>query len=396
MRSKIAHISIEANGGGAGISAVRLHEALIKTGFNSEFFSCSPVCLGETYKRLPKGIRLRQKMYFLFFKLLQKLCKSDVNDSINSFSLFNTGLARYLNMKGFDIVFVHWVGAELCSLKELLNLNSKVIVIAHDLWWLGGSSHVYDDIKFRGKGFFSSILTRINKNVSLLKLDFLSKNSTQIICPSEWMFKNVTATLSEFKKSARVYHIPNLVPDSYFERQTVEKNYNIALGTADVNCWHKGGDLLLPLLEKIRNNAHLNCKSISVFGNLNDSISKRLKELNCDVLGHLSNDTLNIHLERSAVYITLSRIDNLPNVVLESICLRTKVVGFNIGGNSDLIFSDELGFLVDLDDLEQLVGKIVDVFEASHLKIESQVYEQVKMKFSEKTVVNQIVELLND
>src|SRR5690606_19979958 len=88
-----------------------------------------------------------------------------------------------------------------------------------------------------------------------------------------------------------------------------------------------------------------------------------LAELNafvpCYHLGHIdSAEKLAKVYSAADCFVITSRIDNFPNVVLESLACGTPAAGFRVGGIPDMIQPGETGVLADLGDTNALAAGI--------------------------------------
>src|SRR5690606_10338383 len=84
-----------------------------------------------------------------------------------------------------------------------------------------------------------------------------------------------------------------------------------------------------------------------VFGSSEPKISQGFKQ-KAHYLGHLHDDiTLRVLYNAADVMVVPSLQENLSNAIMESLSCGTPVVGFDIGGNSDLIDHQVNGYLAE-------------------------------------------------
>lgn len=388
---KVCHISSAYSKGGAAIAADRLHKSMLSEGYQSFFLSCEPsnkLC-DNSYIRIPLLSRVLQKSFYIFFLLIAKLIyRIDAKSSgISSFNIFPTSLGKFINSGNYDVIFVHWVGAELISLMELNELNcKKIYVVAHDLWWVGSSSHLKDEPQYSK----SSLLNFFEKKSVAEKQFFLQQSRVDVICPSKWMFDKLSVCYGDEVSAKYIY---NLLPDNFFYVQKLrvfDGKIKISIGTSDIQCWHKGGDLLVPFLKLFEQQEDV---EIYVFGNF-DNKENYSPSRNITFLGHISNSNLVQIISDCDVYVSLSRVDNLPNIVIESLAVGTFIVGFNVGGLPDIISDEYLGRLVLNDDIQALHDEILNnkpLF-SSEFRIQRSV--NCFSKFSQSALVKKYLSLL--
>lgn len=340
---KYLHLSLSADKGGAAISAMRLHESMLDNRMDSVFLSLKAG--PDSDKVLPRIIFCIQKLYFLFFRLFQ--C-ADKKDSIRSFNVLPTGVSRVLNKYNYDVLVVHWVGAELVSLGELSSLKKRVYVVAHDLWWVGGCSHISEKFQAKNRG----VMYCFERYSAKIKRELLMSKNVTVIAPSDWMRQKLLdcyysdSAQFESPEACRLFPtIPNIIPYSILDCPSTLGRVScgrtvIILGAADVNSWHKGGDLILAFLTMMN---RVDCY-VKIFGALDKFINdKALLFENVEVLGELSNKSLISCLSEADIYVSLSRVDNLPNVVLEALAVGCYIVGFKVGGMPNIITNNKLG-----------------------------------------------------
>jgi glycosyltransferase involved in cell wall biosynthesis len=76
-------------------------------------------------------------------------------------------------------------------------------------------------------------------------------------------------------------------------------------------------------------------------------------------LGSLRDDyTISLLYSAADLSVVSSIEDNSPNTIIESLACGCPVIGFNIGGIPELIFSDKMGVLVTEQNSESLANAI--------------------------------------
>ena len=88
--------------------------------------------------------------------------------------------------------------------------------------------------------------------------------------------------------------------------------------------------------------------------------------------------------------------DNLPNVVIESLCCGTPVVGFNIGGMPDMIEDGVNGRLAKDISAEGLLASLNDVLNNGVSKTSGQISQHARNTYSQSHQAEMFNLYLND
>lgn len=98
-------------------------------------------------------------------------------------------------------------------------------------------------------------------------------------------------------------------------------------------------------------------------GKLRESLQQKITAMGLDnhvvLLGYRS-DVLSI-LSNADVFTLPSRIEGLPGVILEAFYCDVPVVAYNVGGISEVVKSNETGWLIDKDDEREFIAAVKDV-----------------------------------
>ena len=81
------------------------------------------------------------------------------------------------------------------------------------------------------------------------------------------------------------------------------------------------------------------------------------------------------------VFVFPSLVENLPNVIIESLLCGTPVIGFNIGGNPDMVRNGENGYLCDDISADSLAKRINEFFEKQHIFNSDKIRNDAVKKF---------------
>ena len=160
-----------------------------------------------------------------------------------------------------------------------------------------------------------------------------------IVAPSTWLAKE--AEKSEAFQNRQVHCIPyGLNPEIFKPRDrnysrellNIPKSKKVILFVADsISNHRKGFQYLKKAFEKMDSEGLVLC----AIGNKNGALTSLN---NIQELGHIYDERLmSIAYSAADVFVIPSLMDNLPNTVLESLMCGTPVVGFPVGGITDMV-----------------------------------------------------------
>ena len=342
---KVLNISYSDLFGGAAKSAYKIHKAinLIDGEFKSKMFVIKKI------SKDPNIMTFDNNFIKLIFKLKNYIGiiinKIDNNKNPTSYNIFNSPLVEIINNSKFDIINLHWINAETLSLSDIRKIKKPYMITLHDMWWICGTEHYlnHNDKKWiRGK--FKNKFSNFN----------FSKKKTlkpkAIICPSKWL-SNI-ATKSLLYKTSRVFHIPypvnqkifypkikKLIKDLKLKRNEKIKIFFGVFG--DANDARKGIDLLIKSLNLINENLfELIIASKNFF-----TKKTKFKIINLDYIK--TEKKLSAVYNLCDIVVLTSRLDNLPNIAIEAQSCGKPLIGYNVGGISDIIKDNDNGYLIE-------------------------------------------------
>lgn len=356
---KILHICADEIGG-AGRACIRLHEAL-----NTHKDITSFVLL--QYKRSNKKGLLRvaksniekiiEKLRPSIDALPLKFFRKRKNNLFSMNILTSRSVLRIINEINPDIINLHWVNSGMLNLNILKHVRAKIFWSMHDLWPItGGCHYVYNGCDRFINGCSKCPLLNSNFPKFLLtkKIKIYKEANITFIALSKWIQNEFQK--SKILKTLKVINLPNPINHNVFKpvpkkiaREILNINLDsqvIAFGAMDsTTTRYKGYNELLFALQNIKNKVELiivgsnqgnelhisNVKSVTYIGTLHDDIA------------------LNLFYNSADIVVLPSLIENLSNMIMESLTVGIPVVAFNIGGNSDMIKHKQNGYLVDID-----------------------------------------------
>lgn len=344
LNKKVLHINT-IDTGGAAIAAIRLHYLLLNNGVDSKILFL--------YRKNNNKIResyyfedlFKSKFVFKFLIFLNKILNRRLTFYkpkvyFNSCeSVFN--IKKHFLYDWADVIHLHWVVKFLDWPSFFKSNLKKIIWTCHDMNPFTGGYHY--------KIGYQNEFKLFEKHQELKKMKILKNVDLDIIAPSLWI-KNLIVNSLVFKNK-RVHLVRNPIDHNIFyykNDKAINDKLTLLFVAENPSDIRKGAKILLEILNKINENFCLN-----IIGN-----KLEIKSIiNQNQLGFISDESklCNVYNE-SDFFIIPSLEDNLPNTVSESLLCGTPVIGFNVGGISDMIIQNENGYLVqNVNELEDLI-----------------------------------------
>ena len=273
-----------------------------------------------------------------------------------SFNLINSDILEIAGVNNYDVVNIHWFGAETLSINDLAKIKSKVILTLHDMWAFCGSEHYVDKLPI--EYFFFGEKNLINKIDYIVwqRKFLLWKKKFPIIVPSNWLYNKLKQSRLMHNWPAKV--IPYPVDQKIFCKKNYENNTKGILKILFVTAGklfdeRKGFDLLIESLKKLKIPFKL-----YVVGKVN-KLAKKSYNFNVKYLGYVrTKNNLSKIYNKMSILALPSRIDNLPNVGLEAHSCGLPIVSFNVGGIPDIITHKITGYLAKPNDTDDFTKGI--------------------------------------
>jgi len=361
--------------GGAANACLRLHKGLLDVGIDSSVLlqhKENDVPNSQVFVPLPKkksyGDRVRNKIKRILFELKLYKPKPIINQEqvflesrkngleLFSFPTSKCDITESKLYKEADIINLHWVAGFL-DYKTFFKKNTKPVVwTLHDMNAFSGGEH-YEE-SFLGidpngnpvKREITEAERLVHTNNIKFKADIISKsNNLSIVCPSKWLQQE--AQKSHVFKDKPVYHIPYGLDSTIFKIRN--KNFSrdllgipldkkVILFVADsISNHRKGFAYLKKAFEKLDREDVVLC----AIGNKSGELASLN---NIQELGPVNDEKLmSVVYSAADVFVIPSLMDNLPNTVLESLLCGTPVIGFPVGGITDMVQDGVNGLLAN-------------------------------------------------
>ena len=398
---KILFINSSDTKGGAAIAAYRLFEGLRnegvtvkmlardKTTNDPDIISCLDFERKGWIGNLDKIIwKIKNKIR------KQKWKKYPNRESVFLNDLDSISLLRAIRSIDFDILHLHFVANRFLDLHELTKVNKPIVWTLHDSWAFTGICHFFYDCKrYEESCGCCPMLHSDNPNdfthqIWKIKNEIYKKCDLHIVTPSNWLGN--CATKSSLFSGFPLSVIPNGISTQLYKPLPVseareslgldaDKHYLLFGAVNATSDSNKGFDLLLEALKQLKQVGDKQIELL-VFGAEQPSCELNFGFLTT-YMGIIRDENKLVQIYNSAdVVIVPSRSENFSNTILESLSCGTPVVGFDIGGNSDLIAHKQNGYLAKHFDTEDLMSGIVWCLES---KNQYDMSETARMKVDE-------------
>jgi glycosyltransferase involved in cell wall biosynthesis len=370
---RVAHFSTYDTSGGAAIAARRSHRALQCEGVNSSMYVKGKSTRDSCINIIDQNQTFRSRLNRFTYRKSSELYRQMNGDTPTQRSVyFSDGRASGHTfgeiLTDADVIHLHWITEfiDYATFFSSLPARCPVVWTLHDMNALTGGCHNSDGCSHFKFGCGNChLLTQprpndLSRRVFERKSSILHKNlrkPIQLVAPSNWM--GALASDNVMFPDFDVSVIPNCVDtDVFFPRDRnvardmlgIPHDAKVVLFVADhLNSYMKGMDLLAPLLHELRGRY-----SKIQFLAVGDGMSF----LPDDVIttGRQKNDSVLAHIYSTAdLFVSPTRADNLPNVLIEAMACGTPAVAFDVGGIRDIIVDGVNGCVVPKEDRQALL-----------------------------------------
>ncbi|WGL63767.1 glycosyltransferase family 4 protein [Pseudomonas sp. CW003PS] len=395
--------------GGAARAAYRLHRSLLEAGVDSNMLVQSNASDDFTVigpaDKLQKGLsKLRPTLDAIPVRRYKNRTKTLFSPAWLPFS----GIVDRINEFDPDVVHLHWVTGGMLRIEDVARIRAPVLWSLHDMWAFTGGCHYDEECgKFKNSCGSCPVLASVkesdlsSKVLQRKQVSFKQHTNLTIVGLSNWLANQ--AKRSTLFKNTSVVNLPNPIDTksfSPFSKQQSRTLFNLpgdkklvlfgAMGaTSDPR---KGFKELAQALDHLPSEYEL-----VVFGSSEPKISQGFKQ-KAHYLGHLHDDiTLRVLYNAADVMVVPSLQENLSNAIMESLSCGTPVVGFDIGGNSDLIDHQVNGYLTEpysTDDLAKGIDWVLQ--HQSPDKLADNARQKVLENFESSLVASKYINLYRE
>jgi glycosyltransferase involved in cell wall biosynthesis len=370
---KVIHLNFSDIQGGAARAAYRIHNALINLEVNSQMVVANKKSNDSSVESFQLRYHKGKKKIVNMILSLQR----SGNPTYHSLNLFSSGISELVNKSSADIVHFHWIGNELIGIQEIGKITKPIVWTLHDMWGFCGAEHCHDlnfpwryrdgyteksysSIKF-GKFDVDSWTWRRKKR-------YWGRLKFNLVSPSRWLANCARESVLFYDNDIMV--IPNCIDIEVFkpiDKKVARKicglpeDKLLILFGADGGTKNplKGYRLLEKAFSYVSNNFRGEKLEGVVFG------GKGMRNVSINSIpvtnfGRISDDNYLATLySASDIFVCPSKIDNLPNTIMEAMSCGTPCIGFDTCGIPDLIDHKINGLLTKPFDIIELAKRIV-------------------------------------
>lgn len=359
---KILLVSESDGGGGAGIAAKRLFDALSKFSDLEVYMYVNRKF--SDHKRVFSDNSLIYRLVYAFARRVDNLLTSFLRSKDDYFlgvGLFSVemilgSLKRKIVELEPDIINLHWVHGGFLGIYDIEKLlSNSCFITLHDEWYLNGLEHYQKkDVK----------LSWMRKNLSSYlrnrKIRLYKKKNVSFIALNSWMKQKILEAGILERNIHQIFNCLDITRYKVNEYKKEEENdiVNLIVGAQAMDMdKRKGMDLLLQALTFLSDKEKKNLQ-LCVFGSSVENVSV-VGGVVVNYVGEIKdeNELIQIYNEGD-VFLLPSRIDNLPNTVVEALCCGCFIVAFNVGGLPDLVIDQKIGYLAVPEDCQDLANGI--------------------------------------
>jgi len=361
---KIIFLNSYASKGGAARAALRLAEALTRSGVDVEYKNIYPEKI---------GILAKLKYYFrVAYDRFPSLLAAQKKIMFSSGGIPNKKIIEYINESDADIVHLHWINAGGIAISDISKIRKPIFWTLHDNWPFTGGCHVmWDCENYKSScGKCPKLKSEQERDLSWHGLKkklavYESAKSLSIIGVSNWI--SACAKESKALSNHQIITIPNAIDSSFFypipkvvARQStgLPNNKKIILfgansATKDPN---KGFSILVEALSKIQNKDDI---ELIVFGNP-PSANNQVRGISIKYLGPLKdNKKLQLLYCAADTTVVPSLQESFGQTATESMACGTPVVAFAATGLLDIVDHKVNGYLAKPFDPKSLANGIM-------------------------------------
>ncbi|NOR69325.1 MAG: glycosyltransferase [Methylomarinum sp.] len=404
---KILMINTSDINGGAARAAYRLHCALLEAGIDSNMLVQDKI--SDDYSVIASEATIQKglaKVRPHLDSLPVQFYKNRTKTLFSTAWLPSFGLVDRINALKPDVVHLHWVNGGMLRIEELVKINVPIVWSLHDMWAFTGGCH-YDEHCEGYKQHCGNCKVLVSNKENDLSRRIHSRKSKvfdgieklTIIGLSRWMAD--CAESSQLFGNKKIVNLPNAIDTdifSPFDKSQSRKLLNLPIDKKLILFGAMGAisDPRKGFLELSASLSLLKRDDVElvVFGSSQPKNSQGFSH-KAHYLGHLHDDvTLRVLYNAADVMVVPSLQENLSNAIMESLACGTPVVGFDVGGNNDMVEHKKNGYLAKVGNEQDLANGVEWVLNAdNYVGLCANARDKVVSTFDSRLVAKQYVEL---
>lgn len=380
----VVHLSTSDLKGGAAIAAYRLMKAQRSEGVNAVLLVLDKTSSDPHVFPLIKPSRWN-KARALAAKILEVLLAALAVKRLRGFQLFALSIPYFgFNVmkhplcKQAEVLHLHYTNGgflSLHALKQIAKAGKKVFFTLHDIWHVAAICHYTTECVKEGfelatpyaKGFLAK---QFAHNVYSKKELLYKAIKPRFIGCSQWIVD--VAKRSRLAKDYPITHIPNIPDFQHFSpSDRKEARQRLALptdrpiilyGAANTSDERKGYKELKEMLNAFAKSKNVQARPplLVVFGKANEeNFSKKVIGIESRLVGYIRNATeMALYYTASDLFLSTSRMDNLPNTLIEAQLCNCPSLAFAVGGIPEIIQTPDEGILIPQFDTLLMAEKL--------------------------------------
>lgn len=311
---------------------------------------------------------------------------------LNSLNIFTRINLRDIKT---DLIHINWIGEETLSIKDIERFDKPIIWTFHDMWPATSTEHFLDNQQKTGY-FKKDTHNNLIKNIIFNNKKKMFNKNINIITNSKWLEK--FCRKSDLTKNSNIKTIYNPIETQNWFRENEnyskkklnlnpKKKYILYGAHGGFRNYRKGGDLFIEAINKL-SNLDKEFEVIVLGGN--QTKVEKINNINFNFRKlELNTQIQRLYHSSSALTISSSRAESLPQFIIETILCKNPVVAFNVGGISEIVSDRFNGYLAKCYDTNDFAKGIVycikDIKKNNLLKSRNIIQEM----FNQKKILNE-------
>lgn len=411
---KVVIVNKSDSRGGAAVVSFRLMQALREAGVDARMLVAEKTVDSEFIDLASSPLKLKRA--FLSERLGIFIANGLDRSTLFKIDTASVGvdISCHPWIKEADIVCLNWINQGLLSLKGISRLaaeGKRIFWTMHDMWCFTGICHHAGNCRKYEKRCHDCPLLGKRKSASDLsgriqsrKANCYSRDRLHFIAVSHWLgdLARKSTLLSDMPLSV----IPNAFPiEEYVARPDRDniRPLRILFGAARLDDPVKGLPILVRMTRHLKENYPEASQDMELitFGDVKDPSSLEGIAIKARHLGMVREKRKLEELYRSSdIIVSTSLYETLPGTLVEGQAYGCVPVGFNRGGQSDIIDHLSTGFLARWsDNPDEAASSIAEgiIWAASQGEAtRRRMHESVVQRFSARKVAEAYIRLFKN
>ena len=396
--------------GGAARAAYRLHKSLLAQNIDSQMLELSKII--DYYNVICAKTKMKKvisKLRTPLDEIPTKLYKNKTKELFSPSWFGFKDIVDKINEINPDLVHLHWICGGMIKIEELSKIKAPIVWSLHDMWAFSGGCHYAGECRGYKNSCGSCPQLGSDKETDLSRKIWNRKHNTfhqipnmTIVGLSRWL--ETCAKESSLFRNKKVINMPNPIDtdrfkpfDTYRSRElwNLPKEKKLVLfGAMNATSDQRKGFNELSKALRMLDDKNI---ELVVFGSDEPEHSQSFN-FKTHYLGCLSDDMSLVTLYSAVdVMIVPSLQENLSNAIMESLACGLPVVGFDIGGNGDMIEHKVNGYLAkpsNVIDLKDGIRWVLSAENYNELCLSAR--KKVMKDFDSSLVARKYLELYAD